>query len=138
MGFQEEIAEMRPALLRFARSELREPAWAEDVVAETLVAALESADSFAGRSHFKTWAMGILKNKILDHFRLRQREVSVDARTDASQIESLDELYDDTGHMAVPPLDWGDPEESIFVMLRRARMRLRERLEIHWFRTRSA
>jgi len=183
---REEIAELRPILLRIARMQLREQAWAEDVVSETLLAALEGATSFEGRSQLKTWTIGILKNKILDHLRRSQREVSIDAQVDTEQIETLDELYDQTGHKAVAPLDWGDPEETLsrvqffdilqmcvdnlprtqgrifmmrewleldtgeicketgvtptncFVLLHRARLRLRECIEINWFQTRTA
>jgi len=183
MHVQMQIAELRPVLLRIARMQLRESAWAEDVVSETLVAALEGAASFEGRSQVKTWAVGILKNKILDHFRRSRREFSVDAQADSQLNDSLDELYDDTGHKANEPLDWGDPEavlsqaqfveilqqcvdklprsqarifmmrewleletgdiceelnitsSNCFVMLHRARLRLRECVEINWFQT---
>jgi len=183
---QEVIAELRPALLRIARVQLRNETWAEDAVSETLLAALEASRSFAGRSQVKTWAVGILKHKIIDHFRRGRREVCADAQADLLDVESLDELYDDTGHKADPPLDWGDPEESMarvqffemlqacldnlprsqarlfmmrewleldtdeicrelsitsgncWVMLHRARMKLRECVEINWFATRGA
>jgi hypothetical protein len=37
-----------PQLLRFARSQLRNDAWAEDAVSDTLLAALERPQAFAG------------------------------------------------------------------------------------------
>jgi RNA polymerase sigma-70 factor (ECF subfamily) len=47
---QESLQEMRPTLLRFAMLQLRNEAVAEDVVQETLLAALEGKSAFSGRS----------------------------------------------------------------------------------------
>lgn len=46
---------------------------AEDLVQETFLAALKSLDRFKGESSEKTWLFAILKNKIIDHFRKKQR-----------------------------------------------------------------
>jgi RNA polymerase sigma-70 factor (ECF subfamily) len=175
------LESLRPTLLKIARLQLRNDAWAEDAVSETLLAALEGAAGFAGQSQVKTWVVGILKHKIIDQFRRSAREVSVDAQMQASGAESLDALYRPDGHRLNPPLDWGDPEEALsrtqffdvlqacvehlpaamgrvfmmrewleldtaqickeldvtttncFVMLHRARLRLRECLEANWF-----
>src|SRR5450432_382417 len=55
---------------------LRDPARAEDAVQETFLAALRGGKSFAGRSAEKSWLVGILKNKIFDHYRKASRETS--------------------------------------------------------------
>jgi RNA polymerase sigma-70 factor, ECF subfamily len=184
-ALSEALAALRPALMRIARMQLRNDAWAEDVVSETMIAALEGSAKFAGQSQVKTWVVGILKHKIIDQFRKSSREVSADAQMDDTQAESLDELYDTRGHKAEPPLEWANPEESLsrnqffeilqacvdklpanlgrifmmrewleleteqickemsitstncFVMLYRARMRLRECLEMNWFGAKS-
>ncbi|MFH1718570.1 MAG: sigma-70 family RNA polymerase sigma factor [Planctomycetota bacterium] len=52
------------ALMRVGRQES-----AEDMVQETLLAALQSWESFAGNSSQRTWLIGILRHKILDFFR---------------------------------------------------------------------
>ena len=57
---------LRPTLLAIARMQLRNETWAEDVVSETFVAALEGSRKFAGQSQLKTWVVGILKHKIID------------------------------------------------------------------------
>ena len=62
-------------LFRYALARLRDPARAEDAVQETFLAALK-AKNFAGRSAEKSWLVGILKNKIFDHFRKAGREIS--------------------------------------------------------------
>ena len=41
----------------------------EDLVQETFLSAAENLDSFKRESQPKTWLMGILKNKIADHYR---------------------------------------------------------------------
>lgn len=63
-------------LFKFALMRLRDPAKAEDAVQETFLAALKGGRSFAGRSAEKSWLIGILKNKIFDHFRKASRETS--------------------------------------------------------------
>ena len=40
--FATQVEALRPQLLRFARSQLRNDAWAEDAVSDTLLAALEA------------------------------------------------------------------------------------------------
>jgi RNA polymerase sigma-70 factor (ECF subfamily) len=180
------IAELRPTLLRIARLQLRNDAWAEDAVSEALISALEGASRFGGQSQLKTWVIGILKHKIIDQFRRGGREVSIEAATEAAQVETFDELYTPEGHRVDQPLDWGDPEAcysrvqffevlqacveelpaalarifmmrewleldtaqickevgisatNCFVMLHRARIRLRECLEQRWFAKESA
>lgn len=63
-------------LFKFALARLRDPARAEDMVQETFLAALKGGQSFAGRSAEKSWLAGILKHKILDHYRKASREIS--------------------------------------------------------------
>ena len=100
---------LRPTLLAIARMQLRNETWAEDVVSETFVAALEGSRKFAGQSQVKTWVVGILKHKIIDQFRRTKREVSSDARLEAAQVETFDELFAADGHRLNAPLDCGDP-----------------------------
>ncbi len=63
-------------LFKFALARLRDPARAEDMVQETFLAALRGGAKFAGRSAEKSWLIGILKHKILDHYRKASRETS--------------------------------------------------------------
>jgi RNA polymerase sigma factor (sigma-70 family) len=60
-------------LLKYARLQLRNPALAEDLVQETLLAGLEGAARFSGKSTIRTWLTGILKHKIIDQFRRNSR-----------------------------------------------------------------
>ena len=74
--FAKALETLRPQLLKFARLQLRNPDWAEDAVSETLLAALEKPQAFAGQSQLKTWLIGILKHKLVDQIRRHQREIS--------------------------------------------------------------
>ena len=50
---------------------------AEDLVQETLLAALKGRASFSGASPERTWLIGILKNKVVDHYRKTGRETKL-------------------------------------------------------------
>jgi len=63
-------------LFKYALVRLRDATRAEDMVQETFLAALKGGDKFAGRSAEKSWLVGILKNKICDHYRKASRETS--------------------------------------------------------------
>src|SRR5437588_12276022 len=67
----------RGYLLRVAVLQLRDGDLAEDVVQDTLVAALQGAKGFSGRSSLKTWLTGILKHKVVDAMRKKGRDASV-------------------------------------------------------------
>ncbi|MFN5049818.1 sigma-70 family RNA polymerase sigma factor [Roseateles sp.] len=176
--FAKALETLRPQLLKFARLQLRNPDWAEDAVSETLLAALEKPQAFAGQSQLKTWLIGILKHKLVDQIRSHRREISTTPEDDQDLDESL---FHPDGHWREAPQDWGDPEAALrqlefikvleacvehlpgqqgrlfmmrewleleteeickvlaisptnlWVMLHRARLRLRECLQLNWF-----
>lgn len=184
MPIEHQLAEHRTYLLRYARLQLRNDAWAEDAVSETLLAALSKPQSFGNRSQLKTWLVGILKHKVLDILRQRSREVSIDTSEDGDGSDELDALtFRSDGHFASAPASWGNPEQdlnsqqffrvleacteklpptmgrvflmrewlelsceevckelnltstNLYVQLHRARLRLRECLELNWFQS---
>ena len=61
----------RYALVRVHKSEV-----AEALVQETFLAAVRGYEKLGGRSSERSWLIGILKNKIVDHFRKLGRETS--------------------------------------------------------------
>ncbi len=181
-AFLEELAAMRPKLMSFARLQLRDAHAAEDAVQEAILAAMERAHQFEGRSSLRTWVTTILRNRIIDHFRRGRREVSLDEDGAAEDIASFDGLFNERGHFRERPADWAhDPEATLserqffevleacveklpaqtarvflmrewlelsteeicheigisssncWVILYRARMRLRECLDLNWF-----
>jgi RNA polymerase sigma-70 factor (TIGR02943 family) len=109
--FARQVETLRPQLLRYARSQLRNDAWAEDAVSESLLAALEKPQSFAGQSQLKTWLVGILKHKVIDQLRRHSRECTIFSEDDEADIDEL--LFSADGHWHEAPRDWGDPEQTL-------------------------
>ncbi|HJV63207.1 MAG TPA: sigma-70 family RNA polymerase sigma factor [Albitalea sp.] len=176
--FARQVEQLRPQLMRFARAQLRNDAWAEDAVSETVLAALEKPQAFAGGSQLKTWLVGILKHKLIDQLRRHTREIASSPDEDDG-LE--DHVFVPDGHFRDRDADWGDPEASLgerqffvvlqacvenlppnqarvfmmrewleleadeickemavtptnlWVLLHRARLRLRECLQLKWF-----
>ena len=56
-------------LYRYALLRVRRPEVAEELVQETLFAAVRTYSNFRGKSSERSWLCGILKNKICDYFR---------------------------------------------------------------------
>jgi len=170
------------ALFRYAVFRVRESSIAEDLVQDTLLAALKGYDKFQGRGSERTWLIGILKHKIADHFRRAQREASLDGfdwfaeneffegsaggwnveRAPADWQASPEQLiesktfwkaFDDClAHMPTRTASaftlrevdglqseaicemLGITMNNLWVMLHRARMHLRNCLEVNWFK----
>ena len=113
-AFTAELDTHRRYLLRVAQLQLRDADLAEDVVQETLLAALAARDGFSGRSSIKTWLTGILKHKIVDAIRQKQRQPIVMASfEEETDLEDFDALFREDGGWAAPPADWGDPETTL-------------------------
>lgn len=72
------LADHGDALYRYALQRVRDSHVAEDLVQETLVGALGAVADYAGRSVERTWLIGILKHKVIDHIRrsLRQKALT--------------------------------------------------------------
>ncbi len=117
ISINDELAAFRPDLLRFARLQLRDDQLAEDVVQETLIGAFVGQEQFAGRAALKTWLFSILKNKIVDALRGRERSTNISALAGEEEEfdQAFDRLFKENGHWtpANRPADWGDPEEML-------------------------
>jgi RNA polymerase sigma-70 factor (ECF subfamily) len=104
-------------LFKFALSRLRDEARAEDAVQETFLAALKGGKSFAGRSAEKSWLVGILKNKIYDHYRKAGRETSFTDMEFYSDEESdrfvPDGVFKDGWIHELGPMEWSSPGASL-------------------------
>jgi RNA polymerase sigma-70 factor (ECF subfamily) len=100
-------------LYRYALLRLRDPHLAEDAVQETLLAALsaKNGQSFAAKSAIRTWLTGILKHKIIDHFRRAQREAPLpDGEiADGELPPGMDDFFLEDGHWTEPPSSLGNP-----------------------------
>lgn len=112
-SFEQQLVAHRDYLQRFARLQLRNEAWAEDAVSETLLAALTKPQAFANRSQLKTWLIGILKHKVIDALRQHSREVCSLDHSDDDDADPLEYLgFAVDGHFSHPPADWGNPEQQ--------------------------
>ncbi|MGA7800241.1 MAG: sigma-70 family RNA polymerase sigma factor [Gammaproteobacteria bacterium] len=175
------LADHGDALFRFALLRTSRRDIAEDLVQETLLAAWRSREGFRRASSERTWLVGILKNKIRDHYRAQgQQETRI---ADSDGEDDLHRWFDDTGHWRMRPARWGsDPlnqveleafwvvlsecidalperlregfvarelsalesrdvcellnisDNNLYVLLHRARMRIRECVENGWFK----
>lgn len=113
-SFEDQLVEHRAYLLRFARLQLRNDAWAEDAVSDTLLAALSKPQSFNNRSQLKTWLVGILKHKVIDLIRINARTVSTPDAGGDDDADELDRLlFKADGHFAQSPNDWGNPHQTL-------------------------
>ncbi len=107
------VDEHGDCLFHFAMRRLRDETAAEDMVQETLLSAIQSLKSYSGKSSERTWLIGILKHKIIDHYRKNSKQVQItDEDTDLSGLDHFFERPDAwDGHWAVRfrPVD---PEQS--------------------------
>lgn len=100
------------ALFRFALIRVRSQGVAEEVVQETFLAALRAKDTFAGQANERTWMIGILRNKIADHFRRQFRGVWGDDAID--QAEFATAFFDSHGYWKNKDPAWPrDGSESL-------------------------
>lgn len=101
-------------MLKFAMLHLQDDSAAEDAVQEALAGALKNVRSFEQRSALKTWVFGILKNKITDTLRRRQRE-SAFSSLDTDGDADLEALFTKRGHWQrhERPVAWAQPLEDL-------------------------
>jgi len=164
------------ALCRYARTRVRDQAAVEDLVQETLLAAIRDQGRFRDESAVGTWLIGILRHKIADHWRQVHRREAVEVD------QAVEAMFDERGAWKRRPGEWSiDPSQisedsdfwvvmnrcldglppqarsvfamrvidgesgddvckaleisatNLWVLLHRARLRLRACLEKHWF-----
>jgi RNA polymerase sigma-70 factor (ECF subfamily) len=108
-----DLEKHRRAMFKFAMLQLRNETHAEDCVQEALAAAIQSADRFSGDSSVRTWLIGILKHKILDHFRKASREQAFSVSDEEGSLEDFDVLFKEDGHYVEPPTAWANPEQAL-------------------------
>lgn len=110
------LADLRQMMLKFAKIQLADEALAEDAVQEALIGALKNASNFQRRSALKTWVFGILKHKIADILRKRQRYVEASSLLKEDQEDdNMEQLFKDNGHWQrhERPANWGVPQEAL-------------------------
>lgn len=99
-------------LYRYALYRVYEATVAEDLVQETFLAALGSFKNFQYRSSIKTWLTGILKHKIIDHFRKKAKEQQLDDIE--ANINKLDDFFDQNGQWKIKPTKWNADPQKVY------------------------
>lgn len=110
---------MKVARLRLGNDDL-----VQEVVQETLEAALRARSRFARRSSLRTWLVGIPKHKVADALRARSRRT---APRDPDPTRAL--FFDADGHWRRDLSAWSDPsrvltDRQFFAVLERCLERL--------------
>ena len=99
-------------MYRYALKHVRNEHVAQDLVQEALLAAWRGRDNFDGRSQVRTWLIGILRHKVLDHYRRRKRESPA---SDPQQFDAWvddDDVFTDSGMWRIRPSSWGENPEA--------------------------
>lgn len=109
------LEDLRGQMLKFATQQMGDAHLAEDAVQEAMIGALKNADSFGGRAALKTWIFAILRNKIADVLRQKQRLVNASSLLDDDyDDEAFSALFDKRGHWnpGESPKGWDNPEAA--------------------------
>lgn len=104
------LEEHGDALYHYALPRVGSAETAEDLVQETLLAALAAHASFSGLATQRTWLIGILKHKLVDHLRkaVRHRPLT------EAQADGTADMFDDRGRWRVSTSAWyGDPHAAL-------------------------
>ncbi|MEQ1600570.1 MAG: sigma-70 family RNA polymerase sigma factor [Methylophilaceae bacterium] len=101
-------------LFRYAWFRLKDKAWAEDMVQDTLVSAILAKDDFSSKASIRTWLTSILKNKMVDYWRRQGREIAIaDLMGDAADENNMDDFFDKAGHWADIPNAYPNPDSAL-------------------------
>lgn len=105
------VDEYGDALFGFAMARVKDRATAEDVVQDTFLAAVQGLKRFKGRSSVKTWLFGILKHKLVDHY--RKNKSTLYARDIVQDPDNLAAFFNARGGWQIRPENWrSDPGKS--------------------------
>ena len=92
------------SLFHFALARVKNKDIAEDLVQETFLAAVKSQERFKGRSSEKTWLFGILKHKVIDHY--RKNKSTILAQDLVNDPDNLDAFFNAKGAWQTLPAHW--------------------------------
>ncbi len=99
-------------LYAYALRMVRNHDLALDLVQETFLAGLAGRDSFESRSNQKTWLFGILKHKIMDYFRTKDRQIPLDDHDEDRY--AWEKHFNKQGKWIIPPGFWSARAEDVF------------------------
>ncbi len=91
-------------LFRHAFSRLRDANAAEEVVQETFLAGVRYSEQYSGRGTERSWLLGILKRKIIDYVRQRNKHTKASPYEDETDLTG--QLFDATGNWKPGAFGW--------------------------------
>jgi RNA polymerase sigma-70 factor (TIGR02943 family) len=99
------------ALFQYAKARVNDRAVAEDLVQDTFLAAVKAKERFEGKSSEKTWFFGILKHKIVDHYRKNQRVIHL--QETSGDTDAMEAFFNAKGGWQIRPAHWQtDPAKA--------------------------
>ncbi len=98
------VDEYGDALFHFALARVKDKGIAEDLVQETFLAAVQAQDRFKGQSSEKTWLFGILKHKVIDHY--RKNKATIYAQDIINDPDNLETFFNAKGGWQIRPAHW--------------------------------
>lgn len=101
-------------LYGFALQKLKNPSLAEDMVQEALVSAITARERYRATASVRTWLTTILRNKIVDHWRVQGRETTTtDLMVSMDEDASVDDFFDHAGRWAEMPNAYSAPDAAL-------------------------
>lgn len=99
-------------LFRYAYSRLRDANAAEEVVQETFLSGVRYHEQYSGRGTERSWLLGILKRKVIDFIRRRNKHAGVAPYEDETDLTG--QLFDANGNWKGGGIGWAaDPGRQI-------------------------
>ena len=99
-------------LFRYANSRLRSANAAEEVVQETFLNGIKYLHQFTGKGSQQAWLLGILKRKIVDYVRKRNKHER--AQPYENEHDPTNQLFDDKGNWRQGAIPWSlGPEREM-------------------------
>ena len=91
-------------LFRYANSRLRNTNAAEEAVQETFLAGVRYSEQYSGAGSERGWLMGILKRKIIDNIRARNKHNRVSPYEDEHDPSA--QMFDAAGNWKPGAINW--------------------------------
>ena len=91
-------------LFRYAYSRLRDQNAAEEVVQETFLSGVRYAEQFSGRGTERSWLLGILKRKLIDYIRRRNKHAGATPYENETDLTA--QLFDAGGNWKSGGINW--------------------------------
>jgi RNA polymerase sigma-70 factor (ECF subfamily) len=83
---ESDVRALEPLLFAVALRAVGNQTTAKDVVQDALLAAVKGLENFDGRSDLRTWVVGILSHKAVDHLRRKRDWVPIDEESEDPRL----------------------------------------------------